>query len=130
MKGGQHAAGFWSGIWRLSILLALASGSALEAEPLVRISSIQSNGWVRIAGEGDSDAVMTLDASPDLVRWASIAVLHGYGFEFADPVSPRLHHRFYRVSTSPLTATNDWKNQVSASVYTYDKFVVSMGGDY
>jgi hypothetical protein len=118
-------------VWGLLFPFTFALWSSHAAASLVRISSsIQSNGWVRIIGGGDSEAVMTLDASPDLVRWTTIAVLHGYGFEFADPVSPKLSHRFYRVSASLLTATNDWKNQVATSTYPYDKFSVSLGSDY
>ncbi|HMJ64908.1 MAG TPA: PEP-utilizing enzyme, partial [Candidatus Binatia bacterium] len=102
--------------------------SLAEAQ-VVRVSSIQSNGWVHIQGETE-EALITLEASSNLVHWESIAVLHGYGFEFADPVSPKLPQRFYRFSTSPLTPTNDWKNQVAVRTYFYDKFAVSLGGDY
>src|SRR5688572_1172657 len=81
----------------------------INGAPGLHLSSIQSNGWVRIYGEEETAAVHTLEASSNLVHWKTIAVLHGFSFEFADPVSHHFANRFYRLATSPLTPTNDWK---------------------
>ena len=84
----------------------------INGAPGLHLTSIQSNGWVRIYGEEETAAVHTLEASSNLVHWKAIAVLHGFSFEFADPVSHHFANRFYRLATSPLTHTNDWKNQI------------------
>jgi hypothetical protein len=104
------------------LLLGCVAITAVHGAPALRVSSIQSNGWVRIYGESESDGVMTLDASANLAHWKTIAVLHGSNFEFADPVSPQLPYRFYRLSVTPFTATNDWKNQISIGLLSRDQF--------
>ena len=77
----------------LTTFLTLSCVRETKGAPGLRLSSIQSNGWVRIYGEEGTAAVHTLEASSNLVHWKTIAVLHGYSFEFADPVSPRFPDR-------------------------------------
>ena len=99
----------------LAIMVAISDevSEPAQSQPAMGVSAIQSNGWLRVAGQIGSNALVRLEASPDLIRWEEIAVLHGDRFEFSDPVSARMPHRFYRFSTAELTTTNDWKNQIS-----------------
>src|SRR5687767_11804370 len=76
----------------------------------LRLSSIQTNGWVRISGRGLSNAVVTLEASSNLVHWQTVAVLHDeypyddeMWFTFADPVSAHSPKRFYRFRETERT---------------------------
>jgi hypothetical protein len=72
---------------------------------------VQSNGWVRIRGASDTYRIINLEASSNLVHWQSIATVHGWIFEFADPVSRFLPLRFYRFSGSSIYT--DWKNTIT-----------------
>jgi hypothetical protein len=107
-------------------VFALASviGAFAEDEmpPGLRVSSVQSNGWVRISGRGMANAVVTLEASSHLVHWQTVAVLHdGYPYDdeswftFADPVSAHLPRRFYRFRQTELTPEHNSKNQVNSN---------------
>lgn len=105
----------------LPLFLAMISGLVAVPSMLgqtARLASIQTNGWLRISGES-TQPVQTLEASSNLVHWRVIAMLHGESFEFADPVSVNLPNRFYRFSSSALTETNDWKNQIDG---VWDRF--------
>ncbi len=66
-----------------------------------------------------SNAVVTLEASSNLVHWQTVAVLHDeypyddeMWFTFADPVSAHSPKRFYRFREAERTPADDWKNQV------------------
>jgi hypothetical protein len=122
----------------VGLLLALAclavgiQGKVSDAAPMLRsISVVPSDGWLWISGEAASNAVVTVEASRDLVRWEAIATLHdshseeGFVFAFLDPMRGEVTNRFYRFVEAPKTATNDWKNQIRDG----DSFGSYGGGD-
>jgi hypothetical protein len=105
----------------LSFFFVAASLRADDEPPSssLRISSIQTNGWVRISGRGIGNAVVTLEASSNLLHWQTVAVMHDdypeddeTRFTFADPVSARSPKRFYRFRQANRTSADDWKNQI------------------
>ncbi|MHC1769714.1 MAG: PEP/pyruvate-binding domain-containing protein [Verrucomicrobiia bacterium] len=53
-----------------------------------------------------------MEASTNLVDWTAIGTAHGGLDAYPDPASDLLENRFYRVSMTPMTKTDDWKNQV------------------
>ncbi len=108
----------------LAIMVAFSDGVSepAQSQPAIGVSAMQSDGWLRVAGQVGSNALVRLQASPDLIRWEEIAVLHGDRFEFSDPVSVRMPYRFYRFSTAEWTPTNDWKNQISGPFAPRDEF--------
>ncbi|HUR44376.1 MAG TPA: hypothetical protein VMZ27_00775, partial [Candidatus Saccharimonadales bacterium] len=105
---------------QIALLLVLASPAILRAQTATLHLSLlprDSHGWIQLRGRAfESNAVITIDASSNLVDWRQIAVLHASDFDFLDPASSTLNQRFYRFRVAPITATNDWKNQV-ANVY-------------
>jgi len=85
-----------------------------------------TNGWIHVHGRAfDSNSLVTVSASSNLVNWQTIAVLHAGSFDFFDPASATLGQRFYRFETDFLRATNDWKNQLSLP---YDPFYLGISG--
>jgi len=107
----------------LLALLPAVSGATNRLDPLTS----DTNGWVRVAGCMVTNQQLTLEASPDLHRWAPVAVLDfrqpkpdawnewwatNDTFAFWDLTAPTWPSRFYRFRTAPFSATNDWKNQV------------------
>ncbi len=85
----------------------------------------QTNGGVQLRGQGASNRIFSLQASLDLQRWESIAVLDSRvldpqtgivkfaspAFDYLDPAAAGSERRFYRFSAFPAGSTNDWKNQ-------------------
>lgn len=69
----------------------------------------QTNGWIRLTGDGQTNRVHRLERSTDLVQWTERATLHhaGWSFSESEPVGPAA---FYRVRSSSLMSTDDGKN--------------------
>jgi hypothetical protein len=107
------------------LLWCVAAGSAdlLSAStPQLSIQPSPEYGWHRIMGTAEASRVYTIQSSSNLNHWRSIATLidssaslppTNSSFYFLDPASPLLSQRFYRATSSPVTSTNDWKNQIS-----------------
>jgi hypothetical protein len=90
--------------------------------PQLSIQPSAEFGWHRIAGTAEASRVYTIHASSNLNDWRAIATLidpsglmpdTNASFAFLDPASDLLSGRFYRATASPLTSTNDWKNQAN-----------------
>lgn len=108
-------------VWLAVFVVPAALGQA-------RFTSIapQTNGWVRLRGQAESNRVFALQASVDLRRWEPIALLDSRvlnpntwntefaspAFDYLDPAAASLPQRFYRYSSSTPDDTNDWKNQI------------------
>ena len=110
----------WCVVFGLELLLQVAIAS-----PRLSLLPADKHGWIRVQGEElGTDRLVTLFASSDLVNWKEIAVLHGGSFTFADPATTSMQQRFYRFDAVPLTASNDWKNQVT---FPHDSFAEFRG---
>jgi hypothetical protein len=110
----------------IGVTLLLALSAPLLAQPRLSIESPNEDNWMRVrAEEAGENQLLTLYASSNLVDWRTIALIHGSSFIFADPATPQLRQRFYRLNAAPLTPINDWKNQIA---YPYEAFNGSGGG--
>src|SRR5688572_24575399 len=104
-----------------------ASVAAQPIEPKLSILPPDLRGWVPLSGNAsETNQVITVMASSNLVNWQAIAVLHDDSFGFLDSAAPQVSQRFYRFASTPLTPTNDWKNQVS---HPYDPFKAFGGAE-
>lgn len=84
----------------------------------------QTNGWVRIRGDGPVDSVLVIQASADLKAWRSIAQLLDRFFTYVDAESMGSSARFYRLTARQLTASDDWKSQI---LFPQDRFLSPPG---
>src|SRR5688572_29546435 len=104
----------------IGVTLLLVLSASVFAQPWLTIEVANEYGWKRVsAQEAGNDQLLTLEASSDLLVWQPIGVMHGSSFVFADPATPALSQRFFRLNAAPLTPTNDWKNQIA---YPYESF--------
>jgi len=102
----------------LTVGFGLLAVSSL-GQPRFDLPVREANGWWNVRGQAEPDRVLTLQASTNLLDWASIAVLFdkrtgvvSNSFEFLDAAAPNFQRRFYRCLTTEPGETNDWKNQV------------------
>lgn len=104
----------------LLLALLVLNGQAL-AQPGFVSTTVASNGWVRLAGKGAPERILTLEGSSDLLSWNPLGVLctePNFGeqtntFQFLDFTAPSLNRRFYRLAATQPQPTNDWRNQVT-----------------
>ena len=68
---------------------------------------------IQLTGRGASNCVCRLEMSTNLSEWMERALLipSGSSFCYQEMGVESAPTRFYRFTTSPATATNDWKNQ-------------------
>ena len=97
-----------------AVLLALViPAKAQVSAPRLEIRPpIASNDWVRLNSTFHSNAVLTLDASTDLLGWNAIGTLHDAIFDYPDAGMSNYPHRFYRLQAAARKSTDDWKNQI------------------
>lgn len=117
----------WSG-WRL-IWLACLLGAVfgLQAQitvfeertntpPRLEMLTREAHGWLRLQGDYYNSntlaPVLTVQVSADLRAWQDAATLLHAPFAFTDPGSVDPAARYYRLAVTPMTATNDWANQL------------------
>ena len=102
--------------WRRAALLAFCSvalnAGAAASGPRLEIRPPKSNGWVQLNTVTLTNALITLEASSNLLAWETMATLHDGAFDFPDAAARNFRQRFYRVSSRARVATNDWKNQI------------------
>ena len=104
----------------IGVALLLVLTASVLAQPWLTMEPTNEYGWKRVgAQDAGNNQLLTLEASSDLLDWQTIGVMQGSSFVFADPATPALSQRFYRVNAAPLTPTNDWKNQIA---YPYELF--------
>ncbi len=86
------------------------------------------NGPVQVIGTGPANSVYRLERTTDLLNWQEwLRLIPGNGsFRVQDSSSSGLSARYYRFSTSPRTAADDWKNQVA---FPTDPFLAADTGD-
>src|SRR4051794_34085371 len=112
------------------ICMAVLLAESHAGPPPLKILSPKVNHWLRIGadswpednpeGHGIFPVAIWIEASPDLVHWSDIALLHGTNVDFTDPASSNLAHRFYRYRTNELTeGFSDWKNQMAVPTDTF-----------
>jgi Pyruvate phosphate dikinase, AMP/ATP-binding domain len=78
----------------------------------LEIIPAERNGWIRLNAPFQSNTLLRLQASPDLLTWAPFATLHDGAFAYPDAEAGHLTQRFYRGFAQPKTAIDDWKNQI------------------
>lgn len=109
-----------SGAKLLACAVLLLAGSVLcDAErldppdrPVLELLPRDSNGWIGLQSPADAGTVTVLEASSDLKTWLPIARAHEGLVRFPDPASAEERFRFYRAANVPITAADDWKNQI------------------
>ena len=94
--------------------LALAAGTFADAQTpsQLRISPPVRNGWILLDSPLLPNTRFTLEASENLRDWAPIATLHDGAIAYPDVAAPNFEQRFYRASSQPRMAVDDWKNQL------------------
>ena len=95
--------------------LACASGTFADAQtssPQLQILPPTRNGWIRLDSALLPNTRFTLEASENLRDWTRIATLHDGAVAYPDAAALSFAQRFYRASSEPRTAADDWKNQL------------------
>ena len=103
------------GVVLLVLLVAALPGSSVSAQPgsgRLNIHGPDGNGWIRLSNGANANTVVELEASTNLATWRNIATTHDGLFDYPDASAGSFWQRFYRFSSRPRTATNDWKNQI------------------
>lgn len=95
----------------VSVFFGVAVAAGVHGASL-KIMRPESNGWVRLNTPIISNAVLTLEASSNLLAWQRIATVHDGLFDYPDAASADFRQRFYRFFSTSRVATNDWKNQI------------------
>jgi hypothetical protein len=116
----------------VSAALALACAStALASSPVpLSISPPDPQGWIGLKSSAEKpDTVFTLRASSNLTNWIPIAIIHNGPLNFLDASAPQFQHRFYAAAHAPMTAADDWKNQVVLPDDPFASFAWESGAD-
>src|SRR3990172_2868549 len=98
----------------VSVLIALfaaSGGAGAEQDWRIAIEAGEPGTKPRLSAMGATNRVYTLESSSDLVGWTTLAVTLDGLFPYPD-LTPNAGQRFYRAHTSPITFSNDWKNQI------------------
>lgn len=122
----------WSWLW-VAVLIWAAVGCGQEqvraavADPL-RVSVQRLGAEVRLTSEGATNAMHRLESSENLGNWTERARGHAGLIEYPAVVRGReaMRAEFFRVVSSPLSAEDDWKNQVR---YDGDPFLSDAGAE-
>src|SRR5688572_19665437 len=79
----------------VSVFFGVAVAAGVHGASL-KIMRPESNGWVRLNTPIISNAVLTLEASSNLLAWQRIATVHDGLFDYPDAASTDFRQRFYR----------------------------------
>jgi hypothetical protein len=99
-------------VMTMAMLMLGGLVGAQSAAVQLEIISAERNGWIRLNAPSQSNTLLLLEASPDLLTWAPFATLHDGAFAYPDAEAGHLTRRFYRGFAQPRTAVDDWKNQI------------------
>lgn len=116
-----------------SFACALVLAAPLFAQERLNLQdpSVGTNGWFKLQISPAAPALYSVEASSSLTDWREISLLLGTELytnstlPFIDSSSGANGIRFYRVRTSAIAPTNDWKNQV---YHPYDPFLSETSG--
>lgn len=92
-------------------LLACLAWTLGAAAAALDLPESRPGEWVRVAGDGQTNRVHTLERSVDLKQWEPAAVLHHAGWVYRDPRSDGAFS-FFRVQSRAMTASDDGRNHV------------------
>lgn len=93
--------------------MAIQFATAQESEPiLLSIRQDPARGWIRLFSSGPTGLIYQIQSSSNFSDWKELALTHDAVVDYPDLAWPQSQHRFYRVLTSPIRSTNDWKNQI------------------
>ena len=111
-----------------SVVTLVASTFAFAAQNdaslTLQVLPPASHGWVRLDATGQTDAVLTLQATTDWIQWTPIATTHESIAALADPATQLFPNRFYRLALTNRTSLDDWKNQIG---FPNDRFLSTAG---
>ena len=123
--------------WSVALAMAVFCGSVFTCgQNQFSLAARQTNGWMQLNGNVLTNQLIVLQASSNLARWTTTAVLDyrllnlanyqvestNRTFQFLDPAAALNPYRFYRFLTTAFADTNDWKNQIQ---FPDDLFVAS-----
>jgi hypothetical protein len=127
-----------TGGWLCLLVILLGPAATAAVRPLLDFAGHDLRGRARLELSPTTNMVWTLQASPDLRDWVSIANLHSLSGEFAppgmapralgftDPGSAGLPQRYYRAIVRARSSADDAKNVIA---FPHDPFLsTALGG--
>ena len=98
----------WLSLWPL--LSGLAAPLAPPRLEFLRPAGAET-GW-RFSGSAQTNTVLTLERSSDMVAWQSVGVFHDAVYQYPEASAGTGRQGFYRLTAAFRGPVDDWKNQI------------------
>src|SRR5215204_6754400 len=112
--GGSRGSAFCALTVVFLLVFVLAARAQVGPAELMIVRP-EAGAPIRLNSPVQTNTVVLLEESPDVREWSLFATLHDAARGYPDVISPGLAQRFYRASSRPRVATDDWKNQIGSA---------------
>src|SRR5689334_4080221 len=95
----------------LSLVVALSISSWAQTTLSIQPAG-GTNRWVRVRSTDSAGSLLTLEATTNFATWQTIAITHDRFWNMPDAGADNFTNRLYRVRSSKLNPSDDWKNEL------------------